>query len=144
MPNTRRQDPELDTAYVTGFYIHLQVKRVSCYGISSKFCELLPFLWGIGVMWRLSTRKLHLLLRIERAEKDWFTTVQKIYFFGCLMNMFFGRSGINFFLGIGQHRGPKWDFFYILRCSECARPRTPKIFEVEFATGHKNPKDWRV
>ena len=35
----------------------------------------------------LSPRKLHPVLRAERAEKDRFTTGQKNYFFGCLMNV---------------------------------------------------------
>ena len=35
----------------------------------------------------LSPRKLHPVLRAERAEKDRFATGQKNYFFGCLMNV---------------------------------------------------------
>ena len=48
------------------------------------------------------------------------------------------------FFSIAQLRVPKWDDFNILRCSECARPRALKIFEVEFVTETKNPKEWRV
>ena len=49
-----------------------------------------------------------------------------------------GRSEINCFSQLCTLRVCKWDVFYILRCSECARPRAPKIFEVEFVTKHKN------
>ena len=38
----------------------------------------------------LSPRKLHPVLRAERAEKDRFTTGQKKYFLGCLMNVVLG------------------------------------------------------
>ena len=38
----------------------------------------------------LSPRKLHPVLRAERAEKDRFATGQKNYFFGCLMNVILG------------------------------------------------------
>ena len=56
----------------------------------------------------------------------------------------FGRSEINCFFGIAQLSVPKWDVFYILQCSECARRRALKIFEVGSATKPKNPKDWRL
>ena len=35
-------------------------------------------------------RKLHPVLRAERAEKDPFATGQKNFFFGCLMNVILG------------------------------------------------------
>ena len=35
----------------------------------------------------LSPRKLHPVLRAERAKKDRFATGQKNYFFGCFMNV---------------------------------------------------------
>ena len=38
----------------------------------------------------LRPRKLHPVLRAERAEKDRFATGRKNYFFGCLMNVIFG------------------------------------------------------
>ena len=38
----------------------------------------------------LSPRKLHPVLRAERAKKHWFATGQKNYFFGCLMNAILG------------------------------------------------------
>ena len=38
----------------------------------------------------LSPRNLHPVLRAKRAEKDWFATGQKNYFFGCLMNVILG------------------------------------------------------
>ena len=60
------------------------------------------------------------------------------------MNVFLGVVKSIAFFSIAQLRVPKWDFFYILRCSECTTPRALKIFEVEFATKHKNPKDWRL
>ena len=92
----------------------------------------------------LSPRKLHPVLRIERAEKDRFITLQKNYFFGCLMNVFLGVAKEIAFLALRSSVFLKGAFLYILRCSECARPRALEIFEVEFATKHKNPKDWRV
>ena len=42
------------------------------------------------VQLKLSPRKLHPVLRAERAEKDPFPTGRKIYFFGCLMNVILG------------------------------------------------------
>ena len=61
------------------------------------------------------------------------------------MNPFFGRSEINcFFLALRNSVFLNGTFLYILRCFECARPRALEIFEVEFATKHKNPKVWRV
>ena len=42
---------------------------------------------GAGSRPRLSPRKLHPVLRAERAEKDRFAIGQKNYFFGCLMNV---------------------------------------------------------
>ena len=39
---------------------------------------------------KLSPRKVHPVLRIKRTEKDWFTTQQKNYFSGYLMNVFLG------------------------------------------------------
>ena len=60
------------------------------------------------------------------------------------MNVLFGRRQLSCFFVIAQRRVPKLDVFYIIRCSECARPRAVKKLEVEFATKHKNPKDWRV
>ena len=38
----------------------------------------------------LSPRKLHPVLRAQRAEKDRLAAGQKNYFFGCLMNMILG------------------------------------------------------
>ena len=35
-------------------------------------------------------------------------------------------------------------FFYILRPSDCARPRALKILKVEFVKKHKNHEDWRL
>ena len=81
--------------------------------------------------YRLSPRKLHPVLRIERAEKDRFTTGQKTYFFGCLMNMFLGVVEWIAFCSGAQLSVPKWVVFYILRCSDCARPRALKTFQVE-------------
>ena len=42
---------------------------------------------GLSDVLPLSPRKLHPVLRAERAEKDRFATGQKNYFFGCLMNV---------------------------------------------------------
>ena len=60
------------------------------------------------------------------------------------MNVYLGVAKSIAFSSIAQLRVPKWDVFYILRCSECARPRAFQIFGAEFATKHKDPKDWRV
>ena len=60
------------------------------------------------------------------------------------MNVFLDVVKQIAFFRFAQLRVPKWDVFYILRCSECARPGALKIFEVEFVTKHKNPKEWRV
>ena len=39
------------------------------------------------MVYGLSPRKLHPVLRAERAKKDRFATGQKNYFFGCFMNV---------------------------------------------------------
>ena len=44
-------------------------------------------LYWFATVQKLSPRKLHPVLRTERAEKDRFATGQKNYFFGCLMNV---------------------------------------------------------
>ena len=49
--SNRRQDPELNTSYITGIYIHLQVIIVSITGISSIFGVFLRFSCDFGVMW---------------------------------------------------------------------------------------------
>ena len=43
--------------------------------------------WGSLMDLCLSPRKLHPVLRAERAKKDRFATGQKNYFFGCFMNV---------------------------------------------------------
>ena len=54
------------------------------YATSNAGLQRLSTLWhSVG----LSPRKLHPVLRAERAKKDRFATGQKNYFFGCFMNV---------------------------------------------------------
>ena len=43
--------------------------------------------FSVALHLSLSPRKLHPVLRAERAKKDRFATGQKNYFFGCFMNV---------------------------------------------------------
>ena len=60
-------------------------------------------------------------------------TQEKNYFFGIFDEGVFGQCKINCFLGITHLSVLKWDIFYILWCSECARPCAFELFEVEIA-----------
>ena len=89
----------------------------------------------------LGPRKLHPVLRVEREESNRFTTGQKNYFFAYLMNVILGIVKSIAYSDIAQLRVPEWDVFYIVRPSECARPRALKICKVQFVTKHTNHKD---
>ena len=61
------------------------LKKGGCEEPSSSF-SMRQFMGG-ETRKRLSPRKLHPVLRAERAKKDRFATGQKNYFFGCFMNV---------------------------------------------------------
>ena len=86
-----------------------------------------------------SPRKLHSVLRAERAEKDRFATGQKNYFFGCLMNVILDVVKKIAFLVLRNSVFLNVTFFTFLWRSECARPGALKIFKVEFITKPNNP-----
>ena len=79
-----------------------------------------PKLWvpsgrasGASGSQQLSPRKLHPVLRAERAEEDRFTTGQKNNFFSMFDESDFRRSEINCFLSVVQLCVPQCDVFYI-------------------------------
>ena len=64
-----------------------------------------------------------------RVKGPFHNTTKRLFFFGIFDDGVFGQCEMNCFFGITHLRVPKWEDFYIVRCSECS-----EIFGVEFAT----------
>ena len=84
----------VDDVEKTGGGMTIQAGRVSKLNIPPKLGTEKSlagaFFRGHGPLFHaihLSPRKLHPVLRAERAKKDRFATGQKTYFFGCFMNV---------------------------------------------------------
>ena len=87
----------------------------------------------------LSPPKLHPVLRIKHAEKDWFTTVQKNNFLWIVDERVFGQCEINCFLGIGRIHVPRRDGALSARGLTYLR-----YWRWTLLRNHKNRKDWRL
>ena len=91
----------------------------------------------------LSQPKLHPILRIKHAEKDWFTTQQKNYFLGYLMTVFLDNVKEIVFWALCKTRVTRWGDFIFYGALGARGLAHSTYLKWSLTRNHTNSINWR-